>query len=152
MHFHTVQDAPAASVLWPESKTVSKRMLSNTSTALLQGEYVYSAKSTGELICLEAATGHQVWSTKTVTSLKNGSCVHLTPNGDSVLLFTDQGNLIRARVSSEGYQELSRVHLLDATLPFNGRNLVWPPPTDANRHAFARNEQELVCVSLAATP
>jgi outer membrane protein assembly factor BamB len=145
-------DPPTASVLWPETGAVSKRILSNTSTALLQGEYVYSAKTTGELVCLQAATGHQVWSTNSVTSLKNGSSVHLTPNGDSVLLFTDQGNLIRARLSSAGYQEFSRVHLLDATHSFNGRNVVWPPPAYANRHVFARNEKELVCVSLAATP
>jgi outer membrane protein assembly factor BamB len=145
-------DAPTASVLWPDTKAFSKRILSNTSTPLLQGEYVYSARSTGELVCLEAATGHQVWATNTVTSLKDGSSVHLTPNGKSVLLFTDQGNLIRARLSSGGYQELSRVHLIDATYPFNGRNVVWSPPAYANRHVFARNEQELVCASLVATP
>ncbi len=90
--------------------------------------------------------------TNTVTSLKNGSSVHLTPNGDSVLLFTDQGNLIRARRSYWGYQELSRVHLIDATYPLNGRNVVCSPPAFANRHVFARNEQELVCAPLAATP
>jgi len=113
---------------------------------------VYLLKSIGELICLEAATGHQVWSTNAVTSLKNGCSIHLTPNEDSVLLFTDQGNLIHARLSFEGYQELSRVHLLDATHTFNGRNVVWPPPAYANRHVFAGNDQELVCGSLAATP
>jgi outer membrane protein assembly factor BamB len=145
-------DTPAASVLWPETKAASKRILSNTSTALLWGDYVYSAKSTGELVCLEAGTGQQVWQTNTVTSLKNGSSIHVTPNGDSVLLFTDQGNLIRARVSAGGYQELSRVHLIDATNPFNGRNVVWPPPAYANRHVFARNDQELVCAALAAAP
>ncbi|MBI2929291.1 MAG: PQQ-like beta-propeller repeat protein [Verrucomicrobia bacterium] len=145
-------DKPAASVLWPETRAVSKRVLSNTSTALLQGDYVFSAKTSGELVCLEAGTGKEVWQTNTVTSLKNGSSIHLTLNGDSVLLFTDQGNLIRARLSSQGYQEVSRVHLLDATYPFNGRNVVWPPPAYANRHVFARNDQELICASLAAKP
>ncbi|MBI2927115.1 MAG: PQQ-binding-like beta-propeller repeat protein, partial [Verrucomicrobia bacterium] len=122
------------------------------STALLQGDYVFSAKTSGELVCLEADTGKEVWQTNTVTSLKNGSSIHLTPNGDSVLLFTDQGNLIRARLSAQGYQELSRAHLLEATYPFNGRNVVWPPPAYANRHVFARNDQDLVCASLAAKP
>ena len=73
------------------------------------------------------------------------------PNGDSVLLFTDQGNLIRARLSSAGYRELSRVHLLDPTYPFNGRNVVWPP-CYAHRHVFARNDKELICALLAAEP
>ena len=45
---------PAATVLWPESRVLSKRILSNTSTALLLGDYVFSAKSNGELVCLEA--------------------------------------------------------------------------------------------------
>jgi outer membrane protein assembly factor BamB len=145
-------DNPAASVLWPESRAVSKRILSNTSTALVRGEYVFSAKTSGELVCLDAGTGQQVWQTNSVTELKNGSSIHLTLNGDSVLLFTDQGNLIRARLSSEGYRELSRVHLLDATHPFNGRNVVWPPPAYANRHVFARNDKELICASLVANP
>jgi outer membrane protein assembly factor BamB len=145
-------DKPAASVLWPESRAASKRMLSNTSTALLQGDYVFSARTSGELVCLEASTGKQVWQTNTVTSLGNGSSIHLTPNGNSVLLFTDQGNLIRARLSAEGYQELSRAHLLDPTHPFNGRNVLWPPPAYANQRVFARNDKELVCASLAAKP
>ena len=44
---------PAASILWPNSKAASKRILSNTSTAILKGDYIYSAKSSGELVCLK---------------------------------------------------------------------------------------------------
>ena len=49
--------APTAKVLWPDTMAPSKRLLSNTSSPLLQGDYVYSAKSSGELVCLEAGTG-----------------------------------------------------------------------------------------------
>ena len=145
-------DKPTAAVLWPDTMILSKRILSNTSTALVQGDYVFSAKTSGELVCLEADTGKQVWQTNTVTSLGNGSCIHLTPNGDCVLLYTDQGNLIRARLDAVGYHEFSRVHLLDPTHPFGGRNVVWPPPAYANRQIFVRNDQELICASLAAKP
>ena len=48
------------------------------------------------------------------------------------------------------HHELSRVHLLDGTYPFNGRTVVWPPPAYANGHVFARNDKELICASLAA--
>ncbi len=37
-------DQPTAKVLWPESKAPSKRLLSNTSTAILRDDYIYSAK------------------------------------------------------------------------------------------------------------
>ena len=145
-------DKPAASVLWPETKAVSKRILSNTSTALLRGEYVYSAKISGELICLEAGTGNEVWQTNTVTDLKNGSSIHLTPNGDGVFLFTDRGDLIRAQLTPQGYREISRAHLLNPTSPFGDRKCAWSPPAYANGHVFARNDEELVCASLTATP
>ena len=143
---------PAASVLWPETRAASKRILSNTSTALMQGDYVFSAKSSGELICLEAGTGQQVWQTNSVTDLKTGASIHLTPGGEAVFLFTDKGDLIRAQLTPEGYREISRARLLEPTAPFGSRKCAWAAPAYANRHVFARSDAELVCASLAAKP
>jgi outer membrane protein assembly factor BamB len=145
-------DKPAAKVLWPESKAPLRRVLSHTSTALFQGDYLFSAKSSGELVCLEASTRRQVWETANVTDLKNGASIHLTANGDSVLLYTDRGELIRARLTGQGYKEISRVTVLQPTFPFGGRKVAWPPPACANGHIFARNGKELVCASLQAKP
>ena len=100
-------------------------------------------------MCLEASTGEQVWEEKEVTPLNNGASIHLTSNGDSVLLFTDRGELIRARLSPQGYKEISRVSLLEPTFLFGGRKVAWTPPAYANRHIFVRNGQELICASLA---
>src|SRR5262249_36322357 len=44
--FQLDPDKPAATVLWPASKAPSRRILSHTSTALLRGEHMYSARST----------------------------------------------------------------------------------------------------------
>jgi hypothetical protein len=87
-----------------------------------------------------------------VTDLKNGSSIHLTPCGDAVFLFTNQGDLIRAQLTPQRYREISRAHLLEPTSPFGGRKCAWTPPAYANRHVFARNDAELVCASLAAKP
>lgn len=145
-------DKPAASVLWPKSRAVSVRVLSNTSTPLLDGDNVFSAKSSGELICIDAKTGEQLWETNKVTDLKSGASIHLTPNGDSVLLYNERGELIRASLSREGYQELGRVALLRPTSPFGGRNCAWSPPAYANHHIFVRSDTELLCYPLAAKP
>src|SRR5262245_23033295 len=134
-------EKPAASVLWPNTKAVSRRILSHTSTALLQGDCVFSAKSSGELVCLEARTGKRVWETGKVTDPKNGASIHLTANGDSAFLYTDNGELIRAQVTVKGYKEISRARLLEPTYPFGGRKVAWPPPAYANRHVFARNDK-----------
>jgi outer membrane protein assembly factor BamB len=143
---------PEATVRWPESRVVTRRILSNTSTAMIQGEHVYSAKSGGELVCLEAATGKLVWSTNTVTTLKSGASIHLTPTltPDVTFLFNERGELICARLTPEGYYESGRGLLVAPTVPFGGRNCAWAPPAFANRHVFARTDKELVCASLRA--
>jgi outer membrane protein assembly factor BamB len=143
---------PGASVLWPNTRAVSRRILSNTSTALFRGEHLYSARSSGELVCLEARTGKQVWETDKVTDLKGGASIHLTSNGDSVFLYTDKGELIRAQLTPKGYKEISRTRLLEPTYLYSGRKVAWSPPAYANGHVFARSEKELVCASLIAKP
>jgi outer membrane protein assembly factor BamB len=144
-------EKPAATVVWPDTRAVSRRILSNTSTPLFQGDHLFSAKSSGELVCLEATTGKQVWQTDKVTDLGNGASIHLTPNGASVFLYTDKGELIRAHLTEKGYQEISRTRLLEPTTVYSGKKKVaWPPPAYANRHVFARNDRELICASLAA--
>lgn len=143
-------DKPGPSVLWPDK--LSQRVLSNTSTPLLQGGYVYSGKSSGQLVCLEAGTGKEVWETDKVTDVKSGASMHLTSNADRVLIFNDRGELILARLSGASYQEISRAALLKPTYSFGGRNVAWVPPAYANRCVFARSDQELVCASLADRP
>lgn len=142
---------PAATVLWPESRSVKRRLLSNTSTPVLRGDRVYSARSSGELVCLEAATGSQVWQTNAVTEAGGGASIHITPVDDGMFLFTDQGDLIRALLTPDGYREISRARLIEPTTPFSGRNRAWAPPAFANGHVFARNDKELVCASISLT-
>lgn len=140
---------PAAAVLWPESKAPSRRNLSNTSTPLLRGDHVFSARTSGHLVCLEAATGKELWRTDKVTELGSGACIHLTTNGDKTFLYTDRGELLLANLTAKGYKEISRAPVVAPTYPYNGKKFVWPPPAYANRCVIARSDKELVCASLA---
>jgi outer membrane protein assembly factor BamB len=152
MMFRMDPDKPGATVLWPDTKVRSRRIFSHTSTAAVIGDCVFSAKSSGELIGVDAATGKQLWETKSVTGLKNGASIHLTPHGGSVLLYTDKGELIRARLTAQGYHEISRTALLTPTFPFGGSNVAWAAPAYANGHIFARSGKELICASLTEKP
>ncbi len=140
-------DQPAAKVLWPKSRATARRILSDTSTALFRDNYVYSRVSSGEFVCLEASTGNQLWETDKVTDLKSGASVHLTANGDSALLYNDRGDLIRARLTPQGYQEISRASragtacYLESQMRMGSTRL-------SNRHIYARTSKELVCASL----
>ena len=151
--FHLAADKPAATVLWPDENTsYTRRILSQTSVPLIRNGCVFSDKSYGHLICLEALTGKQLWKNDELTDKANGAAQQLYPNGDSILVFTNQGNLIRATMNREGCKELSRVHVIEPTYQFAGRKIVWPLPAFANKHIFARNDKELVSASLEITP
>lgn len=142
---------PGATVLWPDPDEPANTVYSDTSTAMLLEDHVYSARSSGQLICVNAVTGEEVWESDQVTRIGGGASIHMTANGDSVLLYTDRGELIRARLSAEGYTELGRAAVLEPTMPFGGANVAWSAPAFANGHVFARSGKELVCVSLSNT-
>ena len=145
-------EKPGASVLWPDGKPPSRQTISDTSTAIFQGEHLFTCNLSGELVCLEAKTGRIVWATNQVTDAKSGASIHITPNAKSALLFTDKGELIRASLAVAGYSEISRAALLPPTYPYGQRKTAWTPPAYANGHIFARSDEELVCASLAAGP
>lgn len=143
------QEKPAATVLWPETKSPAKRNLSNTSTPLLRSDHIFSARTSGHFVCLDAITGNELWRTEEVTDLVSGAAVHIATNGDRTFLYTDRGELILARLNGEGYQELGRTLVIEPTFEYEGRKFVWAPPAYARRCIFVRSDKELVCASLA---
>jgi hypothetical protein len=147
-------DKPGVSILWPEDTHPSRIHVSDTSTPLIQDGLVFSPTAKGQLLCLDAATGKQLWEADQLTELKGGASIHLTaaPSIHGVFLYTDRGDLILSRLTAAGYHEISRFHLLDPTSDYAGRKMAWPPPAYANRCVFARSDKELVCASLAAGP
>jgi outer membrane protein assembly factor BamB len=138
---------PAASVLWKTRTTPSTTF----STPLFQDEgHFYGIVNNGELCCLDATTGDEVWATREPTSAKFGTA-HLTRIGERVLLFNHKGQLILARLTPKGYQELGRSFLVEPTAGYRAAGAeTWAHPAYANRCVFARNDRLLVCASLAA--
>jgi hypothetical protein len=53
-------------------------------------------------------------------------------------------------LTPKGYDEIDRAHVLDPTNRLSADRLVlWSHPAFANKCMFARNDKEIVCVSLA---
>jgi outer membrane protein assembly factor BamB len=150
--FQFDSEKPGASVLWPDGKPPSRQTISDTSTAMFQGDHLFTCNLSGELVCIKAKTGRIVWSTNQVTDAKSGASMHITASGKSAIIFNDQGELIRASLTVAGYHEISRSALLAPTSPFGPRKKAWTPPAYSNRHVFAGSDEELVCASLEAMP
>jgi len=122
------------------------------STPYFDGKNVYGVDSYGQLRCLDAATGDRVWESLAAVPKARWATIHFIRNGDRMFLFNERGQLIIARLSADGYHEISRTQVIDPTtgqLPQRG-GVCWSHPGFAYKHIFARNDRELVCGSLAA--
>jgi outer membrane protein assembly factor BamB len=122
------------------------------STPVLLDDHIYGFDSYGEFRCLRADTGERVWESLDLVPRARWATGHLTPNGDRVWIFTERGDLLLTSLSPEGPVVHGRAHLIDATRDqLNQRGgVVWSHPAYAYRHIFVRNDEELVCASLAA--
>jgi outer membrane protein assembly factor BamB len=149
-------DKPAVTVLWHgKSNNPGKPdgIHSLMATPVLKDGYIYGVCAMGELRCIEAATNKQVWQTYKATGGQRSDCgtAFLIPQGDRFVIFNDQGELILAKLSPSGYEEIDKFKILEPSEPARNRMVVWSHPAFANRCIFARNDKEMVCVSLAAS-
>ncbi len=146
-------DKPDAEVVWRGRP--KQAVYSSHSTPFVEGNTIYGNDgSTGALVGVRLDDGERLWQTMEPTSRTdrraNYGTAFIVKHQDRFFLFSETGDLILARLSPEGYEEISRFHVLDPTNTAYGRDVVWSHPAFANRHLFARNDKELVCVSLAA--
>jgi outer membrane protein assembly factor BamB len=123
------------------------------STPFVEDATIYGCDaSTGALMGVRLEDGQRLWQTSEPTSGRSGQSygtAFLVKHEDRFFLFNERGDLILARLSPQGYTELSRFHVLEPTSQSFGRRVVWSHPAFAQRCLFARNDKELVCVDLA---
>ncbi|HMF13372.1 MAG TPA: PQQ-binding-like beta-propeller repeat protein [Gemmataceae bacterium] len=154
MMLELAADKPDAKVLWKnQNKNPQKPDFLSIlmPTPVLKDGHVYGVGFGGDLRCLEAKTGKQLWSTYDATGGEKTDCgtAFIVPQGDRFVLFNDAGELILANLSPKGYQEIDRARILEPVQDARNRQVVWSHPAFAHQCVFARNEKEIVCVSLA---
>ncbi len=149
-------DRPAVDEVWRRDgrKTRSPDTLHSViPTPLLMNGHIYGVQSRGELRCLELLTGKRAWEETRVVPLATHGTLHLVrqgDRGDRAWIFGETGELILARLTGSGYEELARAKLIDPTKEQLPRGVAWSHPAFAYRHVFARNDRELVCADLSA--
>jgi len=144
---------PAAEFVWRgDSKTA---VYCANSTPFLEGDMIYGDDcQVGALRGVRLSDGARLWETFAPTTGGKRRASHgtafLVKHEDRFFLFSETGDLILARLSPAGYDEISRFHVVDPTNEAFGRRVVWSHPAFADRSVFVRNDKELVRVNLAA--
>jgi outer membrane protein assembly factor BamB len=151
-------DKPAAKELWrsavsSENPAKTDNLHAIMCTPYIRDGHIYGVCSYGELRCL-TLDGKRLWADLRATGKETKPAerwanAFLTPNGDRWFLFNEKGDLIIAKLTPKGYEEIDRAHILEPTCRLADRTVVWTHPAYANKCAFIRNDKEIVCVSLA---
>ncbi len=144
-------DRPAAAVVWRGKRDTALYPINMT--PFLEDGYIYGVDQPGQLRCVKLTTGERLWETfKPTTGGKAAptATAFLVKNGNRFVIMSETGDLILARLRPKGYEEVSRAKILEPTGSAFGRKVVWSHPAFANHCVYARNDKELVCVSLAA--
>lgn len=146
-------DPSKASIVW-RGNTQNAVYCVNSTPFIHEGTIYGCNVETSELMGVDLATAERLWATKkpTIGEGTNGrhGTAFIVRHEDRFFLFSESGDLILANLSREGYEEISRFHVLEPTNEVFGRPCVWSHPAFAEKSCFARNDKEIVCVDLAA--
>ena len=141
------RDKPAASEVWR-----NKGVHPDHNPPLLVDGHIFGVDAKGQMRCFELESGERKWESLATAPggrPANAATGFIVKNGEHYYVFTETGELIVARMSPESFEELDRAQILEPTSRTGNRNVVWSHPAFANKCMFARNDKELVCVSLA---
>jgi outer membrane protein assembly factor BamB len=145
-------DNPAVEEVWRGQRGTA--VYCSNSTPFLEDGLIFGCDwKPGPLRCVKLLTGERVWESFAPTSGKDRTphgTAFIVKNGARFFLMSETGDLIIARLSAKGYEEISRCKLLAPTGTAFGRSVVWSHPAFAERCVFARNDKELICACLAA--
>ena len=155
-------DRPDATMLWQgssrsEMPDQTDGLHSVITPPLIIGDYVYGVGSYGELRGLDAKTGERLWMSGEMTPQARWGGAFIVRHGDRYFVNNDDGDLIIAQFTPDGYVEHDRTKLIDATTSAgygprkrHDRQVNWAHPAYANRHIITRNASEIIRASLDA--
>lgn len=142
-------DMPGVEVVW---RNKPKQGISAVNVQPFAADgLVYGFHENGELRAMRIPEGDFAWrGGGPLGARPQGSgTAFITRHGDRFFLFTEAGDLVIAKLTPAGYEEIGRTHLLEPTNVAFGRPVVWCAPAYANRSIIVRNDTEIIRVSLA---
>jgi outer membrane protein assembly factor BamB len=138
LRFEPNSDQPK--VLWE-----GRQLYLLMSTPLCRAGHIYALDKRDGLKCIELRTGKVRWHGEHVTPRDQNPHASLVWTGRQALIFNAKGELILAQPSPEGYRQISKATVFKALVPAKP---AWAAPAFAEGCLFARNDEEIVCVTL----
>jgi outer membrane protein assembly factor BamB len=146
-------DPPGVRELWrsiTNDRKHEKSLNALMTTPFVEDGFVYGVTGDGVMRCLSFDDHSLQWSDPKPLGEEAAdfATCFIVKNEDRFFLFNDQGELIIAKFSPQGYQEVSRAKILEPSGAARGRDVVWTYPAFAHGCMYVRNDKEMVCVEL----
>jgi outer membrane protein assembly factor BamB len=139
---------PAAKEMWRDQQNAISPV---NVQPFLDGDVLYGFDQKGVMRALSFPSGKRLWETSDVIGKRpaGSETAFIVRHEDRYVLFNELGELLLAKLQPDGYHEISRAKVVEPTNLAFGREVVWSMPAFANRHAYVRNDKEIICVDLA---
>lgn len=139
---------PGATELWRDKQNVISPV---NVQPFLDGNVLYGLDQKGVLRAVSIPEGERLWETPAPIGRRaaGSETAFIIRHEDHYFLFNELGELLIAKLSPEGYTEIDRAKVIEQTNNAFGRQVVWSMPAFASKHAYIRNDKEIICVDLA---
>ncbi len=139
---------PAATEVWRDKQNI---ICPVNVQPILDGNILYGLDQKGVLRAISIPEGERLWETPAPIGRRaaGSETAFIVRHEDRYILFNELGELLLAKLTPEGYTEIDRAKVIDQTNTAFGRDVVWSMPAFANKHAYIRNDKEIICVDLA---
>lgn len=156
------QDKPGAELVWLGNPQTAMYTLNNTPVFTEDAIYGVDLESSS-LIAVDPKDSSRIWMTQEPVldpevranakrRLRHGTAfLYRLGSSDTLYIMSENGDLVIAELSLDGYREIGRQHVLEPTNTTGGRSVVWGPPAFANKTMYARNDKKLIAVDLSSS-
>ncbi len=141
-------EKPAVTEVWRDKRNI---ICPVNVQPFLVGDVLYGFDQKGVMRAIKLPDGEMLWETQDVIGKRpaGSETAFLVQHEDHFWLFNELGELIIAKLTPEGYTEIDRFKVIEQSNFAFGRDVVWSMPAFANKHAYIRNDNEIICVDLA---
>ncbi len=147
---------PAAELLWARAGMNERNtdaLHAMISPPFLRDGHVYGIDSYGQMRCLDGRTGDRIWEDQSAIANGRWATVFMVRQSgtDRIWAVNEQGELILARLTPSGYEEISRAKIIEPLTPLRQRPngaVMWAPPAFAEGCVYVKNDRELIRVRI----
>lgn len=147
---------PTAELLWARAginERSTDALHAMISPPFLRDGHVYGIDSYGQMRCLDGQTGDRIWEDQTAIPNGRWATVFMVRQAgtDRIWAVNEQGELILARLTPAGYEEISRAAIIEPLTPLRQRlhgAVMWAPPAFADGSVYVKNDRELIRVRI----